>query len=638
MNAPLDQFSTHFETLALDDRTLAQGHGETIVPDSFRGAGPLDALRTLPRIGTGTAAGTTVDLEMIRTLGEGGMGIVQLARQVALNRDVAVKTLRANNETTAPKLLQEAYVTGRLEHPNIVPIYTLGRDDAGAPLIVMKRIEGVSWLDVLIDPAKALPETKVDLLWHLETLLQLCNAVRYAHRHEVIHRDIKPENVMIGLFGEVYLLDWGIAVSIADEPDAGDVLPHRDDVIGMAGTPAYMSPEMTHDRATEQDIRTDVYLLGALLHQILTGTPRHDGKTLFDVLRSAFENTTVEYPPHVAPELAAIANRAMATQKEDRFETVEAFRAAVLDYLEHRGTLELLDQADQMLDRLAELKSKPRDDDQDFAIHDLFTECRFACQQARRSWPESKVAQSMYRRYLAERLSYAVEVRDVAQARGVIAQMDEEGLETASARAELDALLQERASDEEELRGLRSLAADLDLSRGRVSRSVAVMLMGVLWASDTARGWYIRLDEPADSLATTYVESAWRVVLIGAVAMFLFRKPLFSTVANRRLSYLLITVIVAIVAFRLIFMISPGDIVALRAAEMVMYGLATISAGLLADDLRISGLGGLYFLVALLAANIGGSAAIVLAGVHLVVFIGTGFFWTPRQFAKRITL
>lgn len=641
---PPDRFATHFDTLALDAQTLQLGHGETIVPEAYSHTPePIDALRTLPRLGTGTAPGTTIDLQMIGTLGEGGMGLVRLARQVALNRDVAVKTLRSNSDEAAPKLLQEAYVTGRLEHPNIVPIYTLGRDDSGAPLIVMKRIEGVAWLDVLRDPDAAPGAAEPDLMWHLEVLLHLCNAVRYAHRHGVIHRDIKPENVMIGQFGEVYLLDWGIAVSIADPPSDTDALPHRDDVIGMAGTPAYMAPEMTQDRATEHDTRTDIYLLGALLHEILTGKPRHAGKNLFDVLRSAFENKPVDFSDDVPAELGAIANRAMATDREDRFQSVEDFRGAILDYIEHRGALELIAEAQHLLDRIADLTATQDgehgdDEDREFAIHDLFTECRFACQQAVRSWPESPQARDVQRRYLQERFNYAIARRDVVQARSVAAQMEELGLDVADARAKIDAAVAERESQAEELRGLRALAADSDLSRGRLSRSLAMMLVGLMWAAETAYAWFQRRAGDAPNLDTAYVDGTWRVLAIGAIGLLLFRKPLFSTAANRRLTYLIILTLASLVVFRGIYMIRPEDIFAARAFEVGMYGVAGTAGGLLVDDLRISALGALYFPMALVTAWIGPDSGIILSVVHILVFFGAGYLWTPRQLARRITI
>lgn len=638
-------FEAFVETLALDEETLQLGHGETIVPQGLTTApDATDALATLPRLGTGQAPATnTVDLELLGTLGEGGMGLVRLARQVALGRDVAVKTLRTQSDAAAPKLLQEAYVTGRLEHPNIVPIYTLGQDDDGAPLIVMKRIDGVSWLDVLRDPATAPGDADPDLLWHLEVLQHLCNAVRYAHRHDVIHRDIKPENVMIGLFGEVYLLDWGIAVSIAEVPDGSVALPHRDDVVGMSGTPAYMAPEMTHDRATEHDERTDIYLLGALLHEILTGRPRHSGESLFDVLRSAFENKPVEYPEDVPAELGVIANRAMATEKADRFQTVEEFRAAVSNFIEHRGALELISQADQLLEQIAEIDEEQGGAEDSiamqehaFAVHDLFIECRFACQQALRSWPDSEPANAVFDRYLFSRFQHAIGQRDVVQARSVLAQMEERGVSTDVHSALLESLLADRESEEEELRGLRALASELDLSRGRISRSLAVMLMGVAWSLDTLQAWVFRLGQEHVDVSAAYVGGVWRVAAIGIVALFLFRKSFFSTTANRRLAYLLVFVITSIVTYRVIYVMQPDPLLAVRATEVAMYGMAGTSAGMLADDLRITAFGALYFPMALLTAAIGPQSTIGLAIVHLIVFVGAGWCWTPRQLKRRI--
>ena len=311
------EFRERFETLKLAEETLEMAHAATIVPSSV----PDDVREgQLPLIRTATDSGS-IDLDLRETIGEGGMGVVHLARQVPLARDVAVKRPRAvGNQHAAERVLHEALVTGLLEHPNVIPIHVLGRDEAGTPLIVMKRVEGVSWRDVLADPEVAPGEGDVNLEWHLEILIQVCNALRFAHSRGVIHRDIKPENVMLGAFGEVYLVDWGIAVATVDEHDAR--ITHRDDAIGLAGTPAYMAPEMTRDDAREVGARTDVYLLGATLHELLTGAPPHDGASLFEVMLSAYESKPAAYEEDVPAELVTIVHRAMHVSPDARFESV----------------------------------------------------------------------------------------------------------------------------------------------------------------------------------------------------------------------------------------------------------------------------------------------------------------------------
>ena len=249
-----DAFASHLQTIEGFDATVdldvtathARSTSELAVSD----------MPMLPSIEVAAADDAVSDLSLLGRLGEGGMSVVELARQNALNREVAVKSPKDAKSRKATALLHEAYVTGRLEHPHIVPIYMLGTDGAGKPHIVMKRIDGQSWQDILVAADRHAPDF---LPRQLQTFLQVCTAVRFAHDRGIVHRDIKPENVMIGEFGEVYLMDWGLAVRLsADDP----VLPAPKEVAGLSGTPALMAPEMTENDAANVDRRTDVFLLG----------------------------------------------------------------------------------------------------------------------------------------------------------------------------------------------------------------------------------------------------------------------------------------------------------------------------------------------------------------------------------------
>ena len=163
-------------------------------------------------------------------------------------REVAVKRLRPEviSPETESALLHEARSTGRLEHPNIVPVHLLDFGDEGRPRLVMKRLEGVAWRELIRQPGHpAWAHLRGDpLTRHIQILMQVCNAVEYAHSRRVIHRDIKPANVMVGSFGEVYLVDWGIALDLSSH--------QRGTTPEVAGTPSYMAPEML-----EGDLRAD---------------------------------------------------------------------------------------------------------------------------------------------------------------------------------------------------------------------------------------------------------------------------------------------------------------------------------------------------------------------------------------------
>ena len=624
-------FDERFATLGLDEATLQASHSETLIPTQLADfAEPVNRMRTLPRLGLGSQLGTVPDLRVTGTLGEGGMGLVRLATQVALDREVAVKTLRTSSDDSAPKLLQEAYVTGRLEHPNIVPIYTLGRDENDIPLIVMKRIEGVSWAEVLHD-ADALPSEKVDLTWHLEILIQVCNALRYAHSRHIIHRDIKPENVMIGPFGEVYLLDWGIAISI--DPDGSGLLPHRNDVKGLAGTPHYMAPEMTDNDASDHDERTDVYLLGATLHELLTGAPRHVGKNLFEVMKSAFESTPFEYDESLPQELAQIANRAMSQAKEERFSSVDEFRDAVAAFLDHRASLELSNQALQTVETIRPLLDKEVwEEAESLQIHDLFTECRFACRQALREWESNESAATALRECLELMTRFAIGRRDLLGAQAALAELDDPPAELAEAVTRLAA---ELADEKQDVERLRAFEADQDLRTEAGYRSLFVAIVGVFWAATCFWVYFRQGGVDIDAPARNLVVGTLRAVIIGFGAIALFHRRLFANAANRRITYLLMATLTGLVAFRIITYAFKVPEVPSQAYETASYGLMVIAAGVV-SDLRIAAGALIYFTTAASAWWLAEDYLVVLGFAHLAFFLWLAWIWSPKQMEKSI--
>ena len=189
-----------------------------------------------------------LDYVVLDELGEGGMGTVHLARQVALGRNVALKQIHrksGRDQSVRDEFLMEAVLTGKLEHPNIVPVYEGGESPGGELFYSMKNIQGQPWDDLI--GTHTLDE-------NLSILVDVCDAVAFAHAEGVIHRDLKPQNIMIGGFGEVLVLDWGMAVlATADE----------DVMTSAGGTPSYMAPEMVNPPYCVGP-RSDVYLLGGI--------------------------------------------------------------------------------------------------------------------------------------------------------------------------------------------------------------------------------------------------------------------------------------------------------------------------------------------------------------------------------------
>jgi PAS domain S-box-containing protein len=274
----------------------------------------------------------------LRLHATGGIGRVWLARDRDLGREVALKELRperAEHAALAARFLQEARITGQLEHPGIVPVYeVVRRPDDGQPFYVMRFVKGRT----LSEAARAYHKKRqageagtLDLPVLLNAFVTVCNTIAYAHARGVLHRDLKGQNVILGDFGEVVVLDWGLAklVGRPDEvPETPPVLPEDAGadsgytVPGQAlGTPAYMAPEQAAGRTDLLDRRTDVYGLGAILYEILSGTPPFAGPSTDEVLRKVREEEPAppqQSWPEVPPALEALCLRALAKRPEDR--------------------------------------------------------------------------------------------------------------------------------------------------------------------------------------------------------------------------------------------------------------------------------------------------------------------------------
>jgi WD40 repeat protein/serine/threonine protein kinase len=279
------------------------------------------------------------DYELLDIIGEGGMGVVYAAHQSSIARTVAVKMLKPSakvREEQRDKFISEAVVTGELDHPNIVPIYDLGSNDEGALFYSMKRVRGTPW-------DKAIHEKQLDE--NLSILLRVADAVAFAHAGGVIHRDLKPENVMLGDYGEVLVMDWGLA-RITPEFAHVDAVYQAD---SLGGTPAYMSPEMAKGPVESINKTSDVYLLGAILYEIIGGQPPHSGRDVMQCLMAASQNRID--PIRYDGELKEVALKAMATQQDDRYQTVKEFQEAVRVYQSHSESLVLSAHANQNLQK-----------------------------------------------------------------------------------------------------------------------------------------------------------------------------------------------------------------------------------------------------------------------------------------------
>ena len=283
-------------------------------------------------------------------LGAGGMGRVLEARDPELRRSVAVKVVIDPKKVTEAQLARfvaEAQITSQLEHPNIVPVHEMGVSEEGQLYFVMKKVEGRSLGQVLAalragDGAAAseFPLTKL-----LHAFIQVCNAVAYAHDRGVLHRDIKPDNIMLGPFGEVLLMDWGVARLVGDVTEV--VASETIEKLTMArtmdgaaiGTPGFMSPEQSRGELHLLDGRSDVWSLGAVLYELLTLQPAYEAPNLYALMFAVASGPPMD-PRERAPgrnipeELAEVCLRAMAAERADRFATAAELGSAVEAFLE----------------------------------------------------------------------------------------------------------------------------------------------------------------------------------------------------------------------------------------------------------------------------------------------------------------
>lgn len=284
---------------------------------------------------TGSTPAAPPGYELLEEIGAGGMGVVFRAREITFDRDVAVKLLHPHysaESAAARRFLDEARITGQLQHPGIPPVHHIGNMPDGRPFLVMKLVKG----DTLANLITNEPNERSRFV---AAFAQVCQAVGYAHARKVIHRDLKPANIMVGAFGEVQVMDWGLAKVMTGEPteakdevelviDHTEIRAHRDaesatQAGSILGTPAFMSPEQAGGEIAKIDERSDVFGLGAVLCAILTGKPPYIGTDVDSIRLKAIRGDRADAFARLESsgadaELLALCKRCLATDRDAR--------------------------------------------------------------------------------------------------------------------------------------------------------------------------------------------------------------------------------------------------------------------------------------------------------------------------------
>ena len=549
------------ETLAAPPMSEPSGpHAMLVGPETLDPA-------SLPVLATarGDAQGAG-DLVVQGLLGEGGMGVVELARQRSLQRDVAIKRARGGGDPVQrAALLREATFTGCLEHPSIVPVHALGTDGE-QPIMVMKRIEGASLRAIARDPTHpawaAADGDRVGFL--IGVMGRVCDALELAHRRGVVHRDVKLDNVMVGELGEVYLLDWGVASRVGERhpPDA------------IAGTPAYMAPEMLTPETGEIDARTDVYLVGATLHDALVGKPRHAGDSLVAVMLSALESAPYDYGDAVPVELASVLARATHRDRDRRYASAAELKRALLGFLRHRAASELTEVAMQKLAEMERLLAlEPREVG---AIQAAYHACAFAFEHALREWPESDSARSGALRARELLCTLELATGNRAGAAALIAAMRSPPPALVSGLAELDARLAREAQERESLRALRR---DLDTGVSAPQRRRAlfiiagVIILGVLGVAVLVLSGVV---QPGTRMLAA-ITVPFGLIVLGS--MVVLRRTLFANRATERIGAMVGALVGTVLLHRLFGVMRGATLVDLTTGDAMIGAACSIIAG-----------------------------------------------------------
>lgn len=277
-------------------------------------------------------------------IGAGGMGDIEAVVDDVLQRRLARKLIHPDlqeRQATLQMFIREAQITGRLSHPNIVPVHEIGYAPTGRVYFTMKLIRGKT-LAQLIDDRPSVDLERNELFARLEEIVKVCDALAFAHANGVLHCDIKPDNIMVGDFGQVYLMDWGVAHLLDPASDSDNWVGEADVDALILGTAQYMSPEQAIGPRAELDQRADQFAIGAALYELLTKRPPYPAGNACATLMNAQSGdipavSQVIGRGKVPRALESIVMRALAADRDDRYPSVEALRDDLVQFMRGDG-------------------------------------------------------------------------------------------------------------------------------------------------------------------------------------------------------------------------------------------------------------------------------------------------------------
>ncbi len=559
---------------------------DTLVTIGHAAGGPTNSA-DLPRVDHLMALG--------ELLGVGGNGEVVAAMQASLHRTIAVKRPRAGSDA-GDRLLREARVIGFLEHPNIPPVHFVGADARAELLVGLKRIEGETLTARLQreHPLENLDE-------NLDILIHICNAVGYAHSRGILHLDLKPDNVMTGHFGEVYVLDWGLAAAYRE--DVTSEISRVGADRSVRGTPAFLAPEMI----TAQDLSpaTDVYLLGGLLHYILTHEPPNQGDSALAAMQNAYECNVRAFDDRIPAALAAICARALAHDPNDRHPDADRFRAAIANYRRERRELEAFANAQTQLAQLDHALSNSPEDTA--LVYQAYGAARQAIDEAERLRSADDDGRAMLQSVLAPMIRWEIGRENAGGAEVLLSELPTTDPVLASA---VEDLRRERVNARAELHAFRH---DFDRHVGTTAKVLMAMGVGVLVAAVEVIPYAMRIPATAERVLGGYALYLGGLVILTLVT----RRSMFQNRVNRGLMLAILQFSLFGLALRIGAFMELMSVQTAIAYDLTLVSLGALYAGV-AFDRRVLVAAPFYILAAMVAFAAPPLAMVTFGTSHLV--------------------